>query len=430
MEPLHSSNEYETIFGIYKATDNQYVAIRQKNTFKILYIDHDYSKDSLKTKQFCSDIPFVSGTFHGSKHFLTIDMFRRIQKYDLESAKLAATRKLRRPTNNNYWCQIKSYRDQIMFANSDAVEMLDNRTLSQSSATCLRINLAKLTELCEDITGLQICDDDNHFQVATTHNLFTFDVRKCTGAAAQLTRSTHLLKTPPLLMDTICIRNNRNMSDTLFALGGSLADDIVVSAQSKNHIDNTIQRMSMQKILTVNNSYDKLRENGMLHDTAQELMTCKDIAKYQNTGLKFYQNASDTFLFTQNCFGDLFYQNIDASPLENDKKPADFTEDHLETWQHSLRNKIASEKLTFSATTVTNFNSLQNLLKYEMPMESKVDVSSHIPRWRKTIDELSVYKDVLTADLFSIWSIKTTRGIEEKANREDIVQSWLNTTVV
>lgn len=432
LESLHHSYERDTIYEIFKAQNNQYVAIRQKNVFKVLYIDNDYSKESMKTKQFSSDIPFISGAFMGNHKFMSVDMFRRVHTFDLKYERQLGIRKMGRPTNNSYWCQLKTFRNRIFFADSKSLQILDNRTFSKKNAKGLRLNLSQVTEVCEDITGLRMSDHENHFHVATTHNLFTFDIRKCTGAAAQLTRSTHQLRTPPMVMDSACLSSGRAVSETLFAVAGSLADDIAITHMIKNHVENTMHRTPMRKIPSVINSYDKLRENGALHDTLLELMSCKDLAKRQITGLRIHDKDMNVFLLQQNCFGEIFYQNISTCSESTYEKP-EFTHDNLELWKRTMCNKTPDEKSKkFTATTVTNFNSMQFLLKYDMPIESDEspvgDDLAHVPRWRKSVDELAQYKDILTADLLNVWSIKTGRFGEEKQDREELVNTWLNSS--
>lgn len=432
LESLHHSYERDTIYEIFKSHNNQFVAIRQKNAIKVLYTDNVFAKESLKTKEFSSDIPFISGDFLGKRKFMSVDMFRRVHKYDLEYERQMGIRKMCRPTNNNFWCQLKTYRNRIFFADSKTLQILDSRTFSKRDAKGLRLNMSQVTEICEDITCLSMSENENNFHVATTHNVFTFDIRKCTGAAAQMTRATHQLKTPPLIMNSACLSSGRSITETLFAVAGSLADDVTITHNIKNHVENTMHRAPMRKIPNVINSYDKLRENGVLHDTQVELMSCKDIAKRQNTGLRIYDNDTNLFLFTQNCFGEIFYQSLSTSAQSTYEKP-EFTHENVEVWQRVLGNAVPSGRASkFPATTVTNFSSMQHLLKYDMPIEDDDcpmgDDLAYVPRWRKPVDDLAQYKDMLTEDLLGVWSIKSGRLGEGKQDREELVNTWLNAT--
>lgn len=428
LETIYNSNENETIFELFKSNNNKYVATRQKHYLKVFYVEDGYERDSMKTKQFHSNIPYVGGTFHGKKTFLTVDMFRTIKKYNLECEKETGRRKMERATNNSYWCQLKSYGHNLLFADAKSIEIFDSRILSRKDFKSLKINLANVTELCDEITCLQTQDSENYFQVATTHNLFTFDIRKCAGVAAQVSRSTHQLKTPPLMMHSICTTMGRSTNESLIAMAGSLADDISVGHQIKNFPENTRASISPQKVLSVIDSYGKLQDHGILYGTNLMGKSSKDLAKRLNTGIRLFEKECNIFLFTQNCFGEIFYQNISTHPA-NDDEHIEFTSENLQAWQNAL-DMHQSKPTTFTATTVTNFNSISNILKYNLPKvedeEEETETDQHVYKWQKTVDELADYKDILASDLLSVWNVRSTRDASDKPDPEEIVNNWLS----
>lgn len=431
LESLHHSTEKQAVFEVFKSNNNRYVALRQKNFFKIICIDTDYSKESLKTKQFFSDIPFISGTFQGRSHFMSIDMFRRVQRFDLATERGAGIRKMPRASNNNYWCQLKSYRHRLFFADTKSIEIFDNRLFTKRDTRGLKVNLGKMMESCEDITCLQMCNNENNFQVATSHHLFTFDIRKCSGAASQLTRSTHQFKTPPLIMSSLCESRSRSSTESFLAVAGSWADDVSLCRMTRNHAVRTVERTPLRKILTINNSYEKLRERGLLHDTKMDLTSAKDRAKRVTTGLRLYNHDSELYLFTQNCYGELFYQNVNAQSPDFYEEP-EFTDRHVNEWRNMLQISGGEDRSSqLVASTVTNFNSIQNVLKYNLPMANEEDQlddeKTYIPKWRRSVEQLSQYKDILATDLLSVWSIRTLKSDEDKADPKQLVESWLNT---
>lgn len=278
-----------------------------------------------------------------------------------------------------------------------------------------------------------MCSNENNFQVATTHHLFTFDIRKCSGNATQLTRTTHQFKTPPLIMDTLTESRSRTSTETFLAMTGSQADDLALCRMTRNHVVCTVERTPLRKIHTVNSAYEKLRERGLLHNTRMESTNSKDRAKRVTTGLRIYGRDSELYLLSQNCYGELFYQNISAHALDSYKEP-EFTERHQKEWRKWLVN--SSDKSTprpMAATTVTNFNSIQTIFKYNMPLaneeDSLDDKKVYIPKWRRTIEQLSNYKDILAADLFALWNIRTLKSDDEKTDPKELVESWLCTAL-
>lgn len=266
LQHLDSTNEVicDTIFEINKSNDNTFVAARQKYKYTVFYLQEELMQQEIQCDR---NIPFMSGTFT-DRHFYTIDANRIIKRHDLDSRRSCGQMNLELLSSHNHWCQLKAYNNQLIMAEGNKLKIYDSRLFGKKSSKCMEICMDSVTEKCEEITCIQPDADENNLYVSTTHNLFVFDIRHGVENNNQLTRYTHQMKTPPLMIDasgggaTGYAPNER-----LIALSGTYGDDIVIAQHVKSPNHKLPRNNIPQKVLGINDAYKMAKENGFQSNT-------------------------------------------------------------------------------------------------------------------------------------------------------------------
>lgn len=420
LEHLDSTNQIicDTIFEITKSEDNCYVAARQKHHFTVFYLQDELAQQDFQCER---NIPFLSGTFN-QHHFYSIDANRVIQRHDLKENRECGRMYLKLPKNNSFWCQLKTYKNQLIFADQDKLKIYDSRVFAKKASKCMELSMDSITEKCEEVTCVQADANENNLYVATTHNLYVFDVRYGMESGNQLTRYTHLLKTPPLMIDatgggaTGCAPNER-----LIALSGTFTDDIVIAQHVKSQNDKLRNNNIPQTISSMSDAYKKLRENGLQPEAANFLNKNRSI----NIGARFVRLDSNLFFLSEKSSGEIFFQKItqDAHEPNQEQEIDDKLFRNLD-----LNEKNQTQTKPSCVTTVTNFDSIKRILKYNLPNELNLPDTENPPpnKWQQSMEQLASYKDMLSADLLSVWNEQQVPAAEDKSDKTEFVSGWIN----
>lgn len=454
LEHLDSTNQIicDTIYEIIKSHDNYFVAARQKHHFAVFCLQDNLAQHDFQCER---NIPFMSGAFN-QHHFYTIDANRVIQRHDLRADRESGRMHLKLPKNHNHWCQLKSYNNQLIYADSDQIKLYDTRLFAKKSSLCMRMAIDSVAEKCEEITSICSDADENNFYVATTHNLFAFDIRYGMESCNQLTRYTHQMKTPPLMLDasgggaTGYAPNER-----LITMAGTYADDISIVQHTKAVNEKIRSHNIPQTPLGLTDVAHQLRENG-LHSQADNLTSNKN--RFVNIGTRLVRIDSNLFLLSEKSSGEIFYQEITSETerlqerVEFDnklyrnldfgagnQKDVDENEDDEDDnsdvdanvdrpWDAVGSPATAAPQVT----TVTNFDSLKRILNFklngpELGGEEVPDIENPRPKkWQQSIEQLQSYKDMLSADLLGIWLDQSAPPKEDQPDKTEFVHGWVN----
>lgn len=404
-----------TIHEVITSTDSRYVAARQSNNFAVFYLQDKSSQHNFPCDR---KVPFISGAFQ-EHYFYSIDMNHVLKRYDLRKNKEVGKMYLTAPTGNNYWCQLRRYQDRLLFADPKKLKVYDSRQFGRKESKCMEMKFDNLLEKCEEITCIKADDYENNLYVATTHNLFVFDVRYGSESCNQVARYTHQLKTPPFVIDAIGggvtgdIANER-----LAVLTGTFSEDIAIVQHSKMQGTKVRTNSIPQKVLSTMDCYQKLRQNGLQREAEKIISGNRQI----NIGAKLFRKDSKLFLLTQKASGDIFQQEI---RLENDS----YTDDDEPLHDYSVLVDRADTKPKYRATTITNFSHLKSILKYRLPRDDEsFDMERQRPnKWQQPMTKLLEYKDMLSSDLLNVWHIDTPHLPDDKSAKADLVSGWLST---
>lgn len=406
-----------SIFEIIKADDARFVAARQRDNYTIFYLQNESALQDLP----CANrVPFMSGTFHGDD-FYSIDAKHILKRFDLSRSKETGVMRLKVPTNKGYWCQLKRYNQQLVYADERRIKLYDSRLFGHKESKCTEMSFDNLIESCEDITCIRADANENNLYVATSHQLFVFDVRFGMETNNQLARYTHQMQTPPMAIDGSGGGvSGATANERLIAMSGTFSEDVVMVQHTKNQHEKVRTNSVPQKILSIEDSCVYLRQNGL-----REVAECfNEPNKKVNVGTRFYRNDSKLYLLTEKASGDLFYQEIMSE--EDFVNSGRDEEKPMQNLEPILKKKMP--KKPFKATTVTNFKSMRNILKYNLPNEVDEtfdrDEATRPERWQQSIEQLSSYKDMLSADLLSIWQVDTLKS-DAKPESSAVVDGWL-----
>lgn len=409
----------DTIFEITKSSDNVYVAARQKHQCTVFALQDEFSHQDF----FCErNIPFLSATFC-DRCFFTIDANRVIQRYDMKTNRECGRMYLKLPQNNSFWCQLRSYNNQVIVADQDQIKIYDSRLFAKKASKCIEMRLDSATEKCEEITCVHADANENNLYVTTTHNLFVFDVRYGMETGNQLTRYTHQIKTPPLMIDasgggaTGCAPNER-----LIAISGTYTDDIAIAQHIKGQNHKVRSHNIPHKILSLTDACKKLQQNG-LQTEAKNIFTKN---RSVNIGTRFARIDSGLFLLSEKSSGEIFHQKISC----DEGQDIEDIDDKL------FRNlDLGGEKPKHSpkVTTVTNLDSIKRILKFKFAdnLNDIPDVENSAPKkWQQSMEQLQTYKDMLSADLLNLWNDQSIPAKEDKTDKTDYVSGWINQSAV
>lgn len=412
------------------------MAARQKHHFAVFCLQDNLTQHDFQCER---NIPFMSGAFN-QHHFFTIDANRVIQRHDLLADRESGRMHLKLPKNQNYWCQLKSYNNHLIYADASEIKLYDTRLFAKKSSRCMQMCIDSVTEKCEEITSICSDSNENNFYVATTHNLFAFDIRYGMESCNQLTRYTHQMKTPPYMLDASgggasgCAPNER-----LITLAGTFSDDISIVQHTKAENVKIRSHNIPQTPLGLTDVCCQLRENG-LHMEADNLQMNKN--RFVNVGTRFVRIDSNLFLLSEKSTGEIFYQEI-TSDAERLQQRVEFDNKLFRNQDFSMTNQrddansdAAVDPDGAQVTTVTNFDSLKRILNFklntpELDGEEVADIENPQPKkWQQSMEQLQSYKDMLSADLLSIWMDQQMPATEDKSDKTEFVSSWMNRSTI
>lgn len=439
LEHLDSTNQIicDTIYEIFKSYDNCFVAARQKHNFAVFCLQDDLTQHDFQCER---NVPFMSGAFN-QHHFYTIDANRVIQRHDLVVDRESGRMHLKLPKNQNFWCQLKSYNNHLVYADANEVKLYDTRLFAKKSARCLQMCIDSVTEKCEEITSIWGDADENNLYVATTHNLFAFDVRYGMDSCNQLTRYTHQMKTAPFMLDASGGgASGYAPNERLITMAGTFSDDITIVQHTKAVNEKIRSHNIPQTPLGLTDIYRQMRENG-LHTEADNLAMNKN--RFVNIGTHFVRIDSKLFLMSEKSSGEIFYQEI-TPHAERLEQCVEFDSKLFRDENFRMEDQKDNDEADGAAktanplqvTTVTNFNSLKRILNFKLKATGEFD-DSELPdienpqpkKWQRTFQQLQTYKDMLSADLLSIWDQQIPAAAAD-TDKTEFICGWVDRSTV
>lgn len=419
----------EPIYQIssWKSPENIIIGARQKQSFSLFKLVPDdtnytihYMNNIIQTDNFTNSC-FDCDT---NKTFSLSDVCDNVNVYDLCTMRELMTINLDTDSCSlDKWLSIKYYDNNILFAiNRNTIHVLDIRT-PKYEITSYKPEYNK--DNCDEMSVFKFSTlQNNLLYVASSHNVFSYDTRMF-KEIQPLQRWTHGMMSTPHLMN-LAVHD----CDEIISLASPLIDEVRVMVnthigkkKNKEELSDEILVQSFHipwKPPTLQSSLLKCQSQGKMlkpnNFLSKRIKSC-------NSGLTTISNKDAIFMFRQNTFGDIFQQEIRPN-----LKP--FEDDHL---QKSLINWSmieSKQKPALFATNIINMKPVFTLLKSNVQNIPETR-SKQQEKWKRPINELNEYKDILAEDLLAPWNLISTQSElplqldDDEATTKEKVAAWL-----
>lgn len=401
------------IFEIIKSENSRFVGARQRNRFSTFYLQDETAQQDLPSLK---SVPFISGDFH-RENLYTIDADRVLRRFNLELAQETGRMRLKRARNKSFWCQLRRHRSHLIFADQQKLRLYDCRLFGSRESNAMEIDVGNIVESCDDVTCVKPDLGEHNLYIGTSHHLLVVDIRAGTKHQNQLTRYAHLLRTPPLMIDAVgggpsgMIANER-----IASLTGTFSDDSVLINHTKAKAV-----FATVRVASINDTVAYLKRKGLLAEAAKIKTPDNNV----NIGSRLLRLKGKLYLFTHKSSADVFFQEIEAKDPDEETSTTNYYENESKLLQNLTDGDTSKGK--YEVTTVTNFNSLKNILKYEMPSAEElpdIQEAERAQRWQRPVANLHSFKDLLSSDLLAVWEVNSLSG-ERQLESSTIVNGWL-----
>lgn len=177
--------------------------------------------------------------------------------------------------------------------------------------------------------------------------------------------------------------------------------------------------------------FDSIEDVSLIENGIHFKSNIKHYIKRGSVGIQIYRPDKkdlDFHLLTQNTHGCITTQLLSQKKIENY-----FNERNIET----MKNWHSIAKSEFYVTNATNFRSLVDVLKFDMHTGNESEEfempSRDRPHWKRTIEELATFKDILASNLLQTWEFDTDLSTFKNMSRppvEETVSNWLQNTQI
>lgn len=273
-------------------------------------------------------------------------------------------------------------------------------------------------EECENLSLEEASRSDFCRYIGTYHNLLLCDNRSPKQCIRQ--KWTHQFRSIPLLLPTI----NRNEEEILL-LSSLLAGESSVILNSWT--DETSHSYNLPvNVPSIMETLNESQLQGLCLDPY-----LKSRLELCTTGSTLLSDQNgDVFSFIQTSIGDIFYQcithknKLDKYPTIKEKSIA-----ALDAWEEVLLTQddpIVPLNITSKYDMTNAYESFTN--KRLRLLQSNKRENDDYETWRKSIQELASYEDVLAPGLLAAWEITDDTSMSLATAPHEKVWNWLEST--
>lgn len=433
---------YENVFNNIIPTDNNSIyelcggqerlMVRRKNKISIIDLNNRQN-NNIHIESI--EIPFISATIIDN-NAATINANQCLSLWDITdnnkpiSIQNCTISKSIEMDDN--WSRLQTYnidKQLLCHTNRKELKIFDGRCKINESESILKYNFTNLMEQCEQITCLN-CSSSNIIYLSTTHKLFAIDIRAMNVDNLNLLKWNHLMKTPPMFIDTICGSERNGFESDVIVIAGMQCSDIRIFETNFN--ENSVHSAYLPyKPLNIYDSYDNARTYGQCLDPVSCVRAQTNLS---NVGLCLYDNKSAKHLLIQNSSGNIFKSKIIKDDVFHDDNDDDKIDNAncINDWDKILIDNHRMDNKPM-VTKITNFKSMIDVLRFDI---HKYDKNNQEPvpsrpkqKWERSIKELSKYTDVLANDILSLWDMDDETELQLNStipNIDETVSQWLN----
>ncbi|KAI4504053.1 hypothetical protein M0802_000524 [Mischocyttarus mexicanus] len=366
-----------------------------------------------------STLPYVSGEMCPciEDYFCTIDVNRMLSLWNVNRKKNVASYKvIHSKVMDDSWGSIKYQLldpHVLVFIDRCCLHYLDTRIPFDQPS--LSLCPKQFLEECESLSVEKVSRHSSCRYVGTYHNLLLCDNRSPKKCVSQ--KWTHQFRSTPLLFSTV----NRNEEEILVLSSPLVGESLMIlntwTYESPHSYNLPITLPSIKETL----------------NEAQLQGLCLD--PYMKNRLELCKSGStlvtdqkgDVFFFVQTSIGDVFYQCITHKDiLDKNSETKVRAISALNAWEHALTtqdNPIVPITMSSKCDMKHVYKSFKNK-HLQLDQYEELD-DTFDQNWRKSIEELSSYEDILASELLAVWGISEQVSISLSATPHQKVLNWL-----
>ncbi|XP_043669671.1 uncharacterized protein LOC122629877 isoform X1 [Vespula pensylvanica] len=399
------------ILGRYKNHCILYKLFMCENKVKLI----EFSKQT-------STLPYVSGEVcaFNQDYFSTVDVNRTVSLWNVNRKKCITSHKiLNSKVLDDNWGSIKYQLldpHVLIFTDRCCLHHLDTRMPFRLPS--LSLCPKQYLEQCEN---LSVEKDSRHSScryVGTNHNLLLCDNRFPKECVRQ--KWTHQFRSIPLLLPTI----NRNEEEIL-VLSSSLAGESSVILNTWTYESSHSYNLPIT-LPSIMETLNEAQLQGLCLDPY-----LKNRLELCNAGSTLLTNQKgDVFFFIQTSIGDVFYQCITHEDiLDKNFEIKEKTVSALNAWEHALMTQDDSIAPLSMSSKCNMKHVYKSFTNKQLQLDRHEEIDDTLDQnWRKSIEELGSYEDILAPELLAVWGISEQVSISLSATPHQKVLNWLETT--
>lgn len=416
-------------------------AVRHKFKNSIFNYQATLNESNLdKICEFKSELPLISSAFDpfNNTTFCDLNVIGEFRAWNIKTKKIFFNKNISPIYNCNSklackgkWGALKNFeRDVFIHCEPKQVNLIDLRKKNYK----INMNLFDFkysVDSCEEISCITKSKiDPNLMYIGTYHKLFGVDLRfvkKSKIEMSSVIRWTHQLKSPPLMIRT----DNNQQEEEIILLASPIVGDLKICVTSKNDQMQQISNYLPYKPYSIHNSFRDAQKNGYCIDPYSMI---KRRVKLCNQGISLMCTDDKNFIYTQNSAGDIFQQYFGDEQNDDDDFSLLMNDWMMETKDETIVRQHATEIINMKTMLIPL---MQKKLKDKDTetfegVETVTKKTRKRPRWQRTVNELSLYKDALANDLLAIWGFETNTDVDQALNTldktqpTDKVSEWLN----
>ncbi|CAH1117597.1 unnamed protein product [Phaedon cochleariae] len=404
---LNGSNEkfdYSVSSPIYNINSNQnagktFFVLREKQRISIVELEDNKSLRFMH--EFDYPVPVLDAkmsTYH--PHHLGVVSFNKLQVKNLETNKTLISLKSNLESDNDHFQQCQFMNENIiLLMNRFSIKFLDYRDHTEEA-----VFDPKLID-CNSLCTFNILNND--LLLVSRHYLLKTDIRYLTNT----THYSHSLNVPPCYMDF-----TTEKEETYLCLSGQDVDSKVLFTGNCPY-SMPIEVPSIRQTLKI----CRLQNPPLvLKDHLDKRL------EYSVTGMKVLNLNGELSIFSTNCLGEIFKQEISNAKLDNERPVKGLTNwiDHLEEPEHTLYLTHVEEmsKARFALNCCPNEDRLK---KYGKEGKAKKFLADYAPKFSKVN-----VKSLLAKDFLDVWNDDEDDASEEELPEvpvNDKVNDWIQT---
>ncbi|XP_053695468.1 uncharacterized protein LOC128742992 [Sabethes cyaneus] len=410
------------------------IGFRRKKQINILWGRSNHTV--LKQKTICTEVPFISSCFLVESSgwvMCTSDMEKKLKIWNYNQMVVLGSLQLAREDSaDDGWSCIRPFgqnrlicleRTVIRFVKIIRKDIIIDKTSS----------IASWLWTCDRASSLEVNLEERILFIGTTHKLLLLRLVESsdneTQDFQQILTFTHNLKHYPTM-----IRFALHSDENYYVwISSQLPGDTKLCCFAKVPPKRFATKNIPVKPLSIQESYAYARTEGKCIFPARILRRRLQLF---HSGIAIIADSDQLYLLLQNSLGDIFQQKIIYDQSESNSSEVSTS---IQAWMVQLNSLNVSLPVATDFKNLHGFKKIFQSTSYSNPLSTESINNKHSlrkrPRWEQTVEQLGQYRDLLAADMLSIWGFRPNVAQPERRlstelpiNVTDRISNWLEQT--